>query len=145
MRHDLKIDISVFCTVAVLTFSACCPACSLGLPNLAYRAFSGGKITDVMIANLVWPPVAGFPSYYAGNHSYPDWIQNIFVFWGLFIVPMGTGALLTRLVAKLKRGRYEHWKIKLYWAVLVGYVLSILAYFPIPRSLWGCGYFWMTY
>ena len=142
---NLKWKFIVFCGAAVVTFQASCPACSFGLPNLAYWVILRGRFPDTVVANLFWPVMAGFPSYYAGNHGgFPDWVQRAFACWGL-VVPLATATGVTKIMEKLDRPTCLPRNKITYKVILLAYAASLMIYVPIPESLMGLGYAWMTY
>jgi hypothetical protein len=95
-------------------------------------------------SNLIWPPIVGWPLYFASNHHLWAPVVLLCLVWA-FGVPLLVAAGITKMLyavfdpdcPRSKRGGYM---------ILIGlFIASLLVYVAIPQSLWAWGYWWLSY
>ena len=139
--------ISFFKCVRALLFSVIVVVMFIvyrGMTKGVYGFFVDPENSGPWKANLIWPPVAGWPLYFAGNHNLPRPVILPCFLWALafpFLVAAGV-AKMVYAIGDRDCPTSSRWA---YIALIALFIASLFVYVPIPKSMWDWGYWWTSY
>ena len=99
MRRQRIENVCVFCFAALMTVIASSPQFTMPATRSLFTALFSRDFSQTWIANLVWPPIAGFFVSYLGNQTgFINSLHGFFGLWGIFGAPLVTGYCVMKLV-----------------------------------------------